>query len=207
MLTSKNFLWLGFFSTLLFLTFCVTFNLDKLNPNIVNITPEELDKRELNNDKNMTHVSKKSDEGNSPQFTIIKISSRDTKHINVIDKFNTDFFIKQQNKKIETKTTPPIQEEIKEVEAEEDKYKKIIENKNFIFHKRLTTKQKQILNRLAYKTNLDENSAIFIKTSDSESEVKISSYLQQIGVEKEKIKIDQSSDKNKKVNLSLRKRS
>jgi hypothetical protein len=208
MLTSKNFLWLGFFTTLLFLTFCVTFNLDKLNPNIVNITPEELDQREVQTDENQTYLSEKENKDGSPQFTIIKVSKKENTYINVVDKFNTESLVKESVKKIEKNIIQTAQEERDQEtkEKEEEKYTKIIENKNFSFHKKLTTKQKHILNRLAYKTKLAKNSAIFIKTSDINIEDKISNYLQQIGLEKSKIKIDQSSDKNKRVNLSLRKR-
>ena len=208
MLTSKNFLWLGFFTTLLFLTFCVTFNLDKLNPNIVNITPEELDQREVQTDENQTYLSEKENKDGSPQFTIIKVSKKENTYINVVDKFNTESLVKENVKKIEKNIIQTAQEERDQEtkEKEEEKYTKIIENKNFSFHKKLTTKQKHILNRLAYKTKLAKNSAIFIKTSDINIEDKISNYLQQIGLEKSKIKIDQSSDKNKRVNLSLRKR-
>jgi hypothetical protein len=208
MLTSKNFLWLGFFTTLLFLTFCVTFNLDKLNPNIVNITPEELDQREVQTDENQTYLSEKENKDGSPQFTIIKVSKKENTYINVVDKFNTESLVKESVKKIEKNIIQTAQEERdqEKKEKEEEKYTKIIENKNFSFHKKLTTKQKHILNRLAYKTKLAKNSAIFIKTSDINIEDKISNYLQQIGLEKSKIKIDQSSDKNKRVNLSLRKR-
>ncbi len=208
MLTSKNFLWLGFFTTLLFLTFCVTFNLDKLNPNIVNITPEELDQREVQTDENQTYLSEKENKDGSPQFTIIKVSKKENTYINVVDKFNTESLVKESVKKIEKNIIQTAQEERdqEKKEKEEEKYTKIIENKNFSFHKKLTTKQKYILNRLAYKTKLAKNSAIFIKTSDINIEDKISNYLQQIGLEKSKIKIDQSSDKNKRVNLSLRKR-
>jgi hypothetical protein len=208
MLTSKNFLWLGFFTTLLFLTFCVTFNLDKLNPNIVNITPEELDQREVQTDENQTYLSEKENKDGSPQFTIIKVSKKENTYINVVDKFNTESLVKENAKKIEKNIIQTAQEERDQEtkEKEEEKYTKIIENKNFSFHKKLTTKQKHILNRLAYKTKLAKNSAIFIKTSDINIEDKISNYLQQIGLEKSKIKIDQSSDKNKRVNLSLRKR-
>ncbi len=209
MLTSKNFLWLGFFTTLLFITFCVTFNLDKLNPNIVNITPEELDQRELQTDNNKTYLSEEDNQKNkenSPQFTIIEISNNGEKspHINIIDKVNTNFLIKQHKREIEQKTPQITQQE--PIELEKEKYTKIIENKHFSFHKRLTSQQKHILNRLAYKTKITTNNVIFIKTSDINIENTISSYLQQIGLEKSKIKVDQSSNKSNRVDLSLRKR-
>ncbi len=213
MLTSKNFLWLGFFTTLLFITFCVTFNLDKLNPNIVNITPEELDQRELQKEENQTYLSEKEtkeDKESSPQFTIIKVSKKENKYINVVDKFNTNSLIKKSDKKIEKKieknSVQTAKKEKDQEKKEKEKYTKIIENKSFSFHKKLTTKQKQILNRLAYKTKIAKNSAIFIKSSNSNIKDEISNYLQQIGLEKSKIKIDQSSNKTKRVNLSLRKR-
>ena len=204
MLTSKNFLWLGFFTTLLFLTFCVTFNLDKLNPNIVNITPEELNQRELQIDENLTFRAENSNK-EPTQFTIIEIAKKEDTHINVIDKFNTTSFLEQQNKKVENNTSKTKIDTIQKSQLIEN-YTKIIENKNFSFSKKLSTAQKQILNRLAYKTKIDDNTAIFIKTSDKKTKNIIESYLEHIGLEKSKIKLDPSLNKSSKVNLSLRKR-
>ena len=155
MLTSKNFLWLGFFTTLLFMTFCITFNLDKLNPTIVNITPEELDQRELQ--------TQETNQENPPQFTIIKIAKKDKKEINVIDKFNTESFLKKQHMKTENIEN----NESKTKENLAKTYTKTIEKKKLSFNKILTSRQKQILNRLAYKTNIDKNAALFITTSDN----------------------------------------
>jgi len=218
MLDSKNVMWLGSFFSLLFITFCVSKNLDDLNPHITNVQKEHdtimVEEKNANlfvKDINIEEISNIPPKDDKPE--ILHIENKKEENITL-----PTTFIKPKEEEKEPEIIEPKKEEPKKSQPKKTKPK--VKPKKPITKKskpsikmiqKISLSLDEVadisegignnnLNKLAFYNSINKNSFVQITSPDMASAKIIKAKLVKKSVKDIKIKIDKNS---KSVEIKL----
>ena len=212
MLDSKNVMWLGSFFSLLFITFCVSKNLDDLNPHITNVQKEHdtimVEEKNANlfvKDINIEEISNIPPKDDKPE--ILHIENKKEENITL-----PTTFIKPKEEEKEPEIIEPKKEEPKKSQPKKTKPK--VKPKKPITKKskpsikmiqKISLSLDEVadisegignnnLNKLAFYNSINKNSFVQITSPDMASAKIIKAKLVKKSVKDIKIKIDKNSE-------------
>jgi len=218
MLDSKNVMWLGSFFSLLFITFCVSKNLDDLNPHITNVQKEHdtvmVEEKNANlfvKDINIEEISNIPPKDDKPE--ILHIENKKEENITL-----PTTFIKPKEEEKEPEIIEPKKEEPKKSQPKKTKPKvkpkkpitkkskpsiKMIQKISLSLDEVADISEGIVnnnLNKLAFYNSINKNSFVQITSPDMASAKIIKAKLVKKSVKDIKIKIDKNS---KSVEIKL----
>jgi hypothetical protein len=211
-------MWLGSFFSLLFITFCVSKNLDELNPHITNVQKEhdtvitkesdsnlfvndinieEISNIPLKDDKpEVLHIERKIDENITLPTTFIEPKKEEPKK----EEPKKEEPKKEEPKKLDKKTTKPNVKTKKPVAKKSKSSKKVIEKISLSLDEVANIssgKENNNLNKIAFYNSINKNSFVQITAPDLVTSKIVKVRLIKRRVKNIKIKIDKNIDEVK----------